>query len=126
MVEMLEDSEWKLSGPDRSNVLNAMAYFAEADDLIPDSIPGIGFLDDAIMVELVVQELRHEIEAYNDFCNFRKAQEKSHGTKEDEITREEWLAGRRSQLHSRMRRRRRGKRAGGRVQGRNSVPFRLW
>jgi len=126
MVRMLEDAEWKLAGTDRGNVLNAMAYFAEADDLIPDTIPGIGFLDDAIMVELVVQELRHEIEAYNDFCGFRKVQEKVHGTKEDGVTREEWLAGRRSQLHSRMRRRRRGKRARGRVQSKSSIPFRLW
>ncbi len=126
MVTMLEDVEWKLGGSDRNNVLNAMAYFAEADDLIPDAIPGIGFLDDAIMVELVVQELHHEIEAYNDFCGFRKVQEKVHGTKEDEVTREEWLAGRRVQLQSRMRRRRRGKRTRGRGQTAAKIPFRLW
>ena len=52
-------------------MLNALAYFAEPDDLIPDQIPGLGFLDDAIMVELVVRELRHEIEAYEDFRVFR-------------------------------------------------------
>ena len=126
MVEMLEDGEWKLAGADRKNVLNAMAYFAETDDLIHDTIPGIGFLDDAIMVELVVQELRHEIEAYGDFVNFRKVQEKVRGKKEDEVTREEWLAGRRTQLHGRMRRRRRGRRARARGHGGDKVPFRLW
>ena len=126
MVKMLEDREWKLAGVDRINVLNAMAYFAEADDLIPDAIPGIGFLDDAIMVELVVQELRHEIEAYDDFCNFRKVQEKVRGTKEDDVSREQWLAGRRSQLHGRMRRRRRGKRSRGRGRTTSAAPFRLW
>ena len=31
----------------------------------------MGFLDDAIMVELVVQELRPEIDAYEEFCRFR-------------------------------------------------------
>jgi uncharacterized membrane protein YkvA (DUF1232 family) len=126
MVSMLEDKEWKLAGADRKNVLNAMAYFAEAEDLIPDAIPGIGFLDDAIMVELVVQELRHEIDAYGDFVKFREVQEKVHGAKEDALTREEWMAGRRTQLHSRMRRRRRGRRSRDRGHGGDKVPFRLW
>ncbi len=127
MVTMLEDVEWKLAGADRNNVLNAMAYFAESNDLIPDAIPGIGFLDDAIMVELVVQELSHEIDAFEDFCNFRKVQEKVRGSKEDDVTREAWLTGRRSQLQSRMRRRRRGNRTRRRGRGgRTVVPFRLW
>jgi uncharacterized membrane protein YkvA (DUF1232 family) len=45
-------------------VLQALAYFAEPSDLVPDQIPGLGFLDDAIMVELVVQDLRPELDAY--------------------------------------------------------------
>src|SRR5262245_8963173 len=53
LAAMLEDKEWSLAGADRQRVLNAMAYFAEVDDVIPDTIPGLGFLDDAIMVELV-------------------------------------------------------------------------
>lgn len=126
MVRMLEDSEWRLSGADRSHVMNAMAYFAEAEDLIPDSIPGIGFLDDAIMVELVVGELQHEIEAYEDFCTFRSMQEKMRGKKENEVSREEWLTGRRAQLHSRMRRRRRSRRSRGRGHGGTKVPFSLF
>ena len=126
MVKMLDDREWKISGPDRTHVLNAMAYFAEAEDLIPDAIPAIGFLDDAIMVELVVKELEHEIDAYHDFCDFRALQEKMRGKRENEITREEWLQGKRSQLHSRMRRRRRTRRSRGRGHGGDRVPFALW
>ncbi|MCH2170122.1 DUF1232 domain-containing protein [Myxococcota bacterium] len=126
MVEMLDDREWNLSGPDRTHVLNAMAYFAEAEDLIPDAIPAIGFLDDAIMVELVVKELENEIDAYHDFCDFRTLQEKVRGKREDEITREEWLKGKRSQLHSRMRRRRRTRRSRGRGPAGKPTPFSLW
>ena len=63
MIRMLEDLEWRLPSAESARVLNALAYFAEPDDLIPDEIPGLGFLDDAIMIELVVRELRHEIEA---------------------------------------------------------------
>jgi uncharacterized membrane protein YkvA (DUF1232 family) len=61
---MLEDEDWKLDGAHRARVLQALAYFAEPSDLVPDQIPGLGFLDDAIMVELVVQELRPELDAY--------------------------------------------------------------
>jgi len=91
-----------------------LAYFTEPEDLIPDHIPGLGFLDDAIMVELVVRELRHEIEAYQDFCEFRVREEMRRGRKnEDPVTREEWLRSRRRELHSRMRRRRRSERKRG-------------
>jgi len=109
MIAMLEDEEWKLGEPERGHVLKAMAYFAEPQDLIPDTIPGIGFLDDAIMVELVCQELQHEIDAFRDFCKFRTAEEKKRGA-DAYLTREEWLSARRQQLQARMRRRRRGRR----------------
>ena len=105
LATMLEDKEWNLAGSDRQRVLNAMAYFAEVDDVIPDTIPGLGFLDDAIMVELVCQELRHEIEAYADFCAYRNDLEKQSG-RETKISRHEWLERKRIQLQDRMRRRR--------------------
>src|SRR5678815_292516 len=71
LVSMLEDQRWRLTGADRARVLNVLAYFVDPDDLIPDRIPGLGYLDDAIMVELVLQELRHEIDAYQKFCEFQ-------------------------------------------------------
>ena len=73
LVQMLEDQRWRLTGSDRSRVLNVLAYFVDPDDLIPDRIPGLGYLDDAIMVELVLQELRHELEAYAKFCEFQSS-----------------------------------------------------
>ena len=110
MTSMLTDSEWQLPEEETNRVLSALAYFSEPDDLIPDHIPGLGFLDDAIMVELVVRELKHEIQAYEDFCEFRSREEAKRKADDDEVTREQWLAGRRAELHSRMRRRRRGSR----------------
>ncbi len=104
MIKMISDIEWRLPHTETTRVLNALAYFAEPDDLIPDSIPGIGFVDDAIMIELVVRELRHEIEAYGDFCQFRE--EVTENEAHAEISREAWLDQRRDELHSRMRRRR--------------------
>jgi uncharacterized membrane protein YkvA (DUF1232 family) len=119
MIDMLTDIEWRLPHREASRVLNALAYFAEPEDLIPDNIPGLGFLDDAIMIELVVRELRHEIEAYEDFRDFRD-RVRSEGGWRPGVTREDWLETRRKELHKRMRRRRK------RGKGSDSKPMRLF
>ena len=105
MIDMLTDIDWRLPHQEANRVLNALAYFAEPEDLIPDHIPGIGFLDDAIMIELVVRELKHEIEAYEDFRDYRE-RARSDGGRRTGVTREEWLDSRRKELQSRIRRRR--------------------
>jgi uncharacterized membrane protein YkvA (DUF1232 family) len=105
LIDMLSDLEWRLPHADAKRVLNALAYFAEPEDLIPDHIPGIGFLDDAIMIELVVRELRHEIEAYEDFCRYRREMQEASGGRTG-VSRQDWLEARRDALHTRMRRRR--------------------
>lgn len=105
MIRMLSDIEWRLPHQEAKRVLNALAYFSEPEDLIPDNIPGLGFLDDAIMIELVVRELKHEIEAYQDFCNYRDRLREEQG-RSAVVNREGWLDNRRKELLSRMRRRR--------------------
>lgn len=105
MIQMISDIEWRLPHHEAARVLNALAYFAEPEDLIPDNIPGLGFLDDAIMIELVVRELKHEIEAYRDFCGYRERLQQEHGNSA-KISREGWLDDRRKELQVRMRKRR--------------------
>lgn len=105
LIGMLTDLEWRLPHREATRVLNALAYFMEPEDLIPDHIPGVGFLDDAIMIELVIRELKHEIEAYRDFCNFRDQSSSASGPGK-RTSRDKWLQDRREELQSRMRRRR--------------------
>ncbi len=105
LIEMLEDDEWALAGENRDRVTRALCYFTAPHDLIPDDTPVFGFFDDAVMIELIVSELRHEIEAYADFCGYREAEEKRRGP-EAATTRETWLAKRRQQLQARMLKRR--------------------
>ena len=106
LIGMVVDKGWGLTEEDRQRVIDALAYFSEADDLIPDDIPGLGFLDDAIMIELVSKELKHEIQAYRDFVVYRAAEAGRKGENAGTLERADWLEERRQQLHSRMRRRR--------------------
>jgi uncharacterized membrane protein YkvA (DUF1232 family) len=127
MIDMLSDEEWRLKGEDRERVLSALAYFNEPQDLIPDHIPGFGFMDDAIMVQLVVDELRPELDAYEDFCAHRRAQKKRRGRETPE-QREQWIAPKRNALQARMRRRRRSRARARRARepGPSRAPFTLW
>lgn len=102
LIDMLQDREWQLPDDDARRVLNALAYFAEPEDLIPDHIPGIGMLDDAIMVELVCQELATEIAAYEEFNEFRRGRPPN-----STDNREAWLTQKRKELHKKIKAKRR-------------------
>lgn len=105
LVNMVVDTEWQLPEEEMERVCSAMAYFANPDDLIPDRIPAIGFLDDAIMVELMVENLLDEIEAYQEFCQFRTAEieRRTNQGLDTDVSKEDWLADKRAVLHHRMR-----------------------
>ncbi len=114
LVDMLRDERWDMPAADRGRVLSGLAYFTDPNDMIPDQIPGIGYLDDAIMVELIVRELRHDIEGYEDFCGAEGPLEKAtQGTPEDQRL----LQERRLRLHRRIRRRNRASRSQSRQRG---------
>ena len=111
IIDMVADVEWQISPGDRKRVLGALIYFCNPEDLIPDHIPGLGFLDDAIYVELIIRELRNEIESYEEFSAYRVAEEERRKEKglDPYVEREEWLADKRASLHARMRKRRTGR-----------------
>jgi hypothetical protein len=106
LISMVHDKGWALGDDDKQRVLTALAYFADPKDVIPDSVPVVGYLDDAIMIELCVRELKHELEAYEDFRNFVKSESTERGVDPATLDREDWLEERRRELHERMQRRR--------------------
>jgi len=75
LVKMIQDADYELPRGPKSEVLGALAYFANPDDLIPDQIPGLGFLDDAIMIKILEEEFRHELWGYRQFVKFRTGAE---------------------------------------------------
>ena len=108
MIALVEDAGFGLPDADRANVLAALTYFASPDDIVPDNVPVLGFLDDAIMIELCVRELQHEIEAYEDFSIWRdaEAQRRGENTAQVMLSRVEWAEARRVEAIDRMHRRR--------------------
>jgi uncharacterized membrane protein YkvA (DUF1232 family) len=104
LIMMLEDDAWALPHPERVDVLEALVYFSDPEDLIPDEVEVIGLLDDAIVVELLLRRQRHVLQAYQDFCEYRSAMvETGPETRHLNAAR---LARRREMLMARMRRRR--------------------
>jgi len=101
-VEMVTNDRWGMPAEVRTRVLTSLAYFSDPDDIIHDDVPGIGFLDDAIMVELVLREMKHEIDAYRDFKAFGLVDKE--GRREGVIDEEEFRE-RREALRTRARRR---------------------
>ncbi len=113
LLEMMSDADWPLAEDERSPVLAALAYLCDPEDIIPDDIPGIGLLDDAVMIELAFRELRHEMEAYEDFRRYRKSLPQRLFGARDAATLSAKLGRRREQLMERMHRRRREERRRG-------------
>jgi len=120
VAEMLRDADWTLPSSVRRRVRTALAYFSEPADMIPDHVPVLGYLDDAIMIELIRRELEHEIEGYRDFCRARR-QISQRRSAAGGPSRGDRLHARRKQLRARIQARqvRDAERAGGRR-------FRLW
>lgn len=106
LISMVVDEGWGMEDEDCQLVLSALSYFSEPEDLIPDDTPGLGYLDDAIMIEIVSNELKVEMKAYQEFVMYRAAEAGRRGDDAAELQKSEWLEERRQQLHSRMRRRR--------------------
>lgn len=78
LIAMLEDEDFALPQPERAEVLIALVYLSDPDDLVPDARAVVGLLDDAIVVELVMRELGLVVQTYELFVAERRAARESH------------------------------------------------
>jgi hypothetical protein len=115
LIAMVKDVGFGLPDVDRQRVLAALAYLADPNDTIPDTVPLLGFLDDAIMIELCRQDLQFEIEAYDDFCAWRNTEATARGEDPAKLMlhRADWADARAAEAIARMHRRRRDSYASG-------------
>jgi uncharacterized membrane protein YkvA (DUF1232 family) len=124
LAVLLMDQEWALPQSARTRVRSALAYFAQPDGaLISNQVPVVGFLDDALMIELVAQEFRDEIDGYRDFCERRGAAVRRFSAAGDRAALDRALATARKKIRARLQERR------DRARERGSLPvrlFRLW
>jgi len=75
LVDLIQDEDYAAPQKVQTEVLAALAYFSDPEDLIPDHIPGLGFLDDAIMVKFIEDEFKHELWGYRKFRKNRDVSE---------------------------------------------------
>jgi uncharacterized membrane protein YkvA (DUF1232 family) len=75
LVDLIQDEDYQAPQRVKQEVLAGLAYFSSAEDLIPDQVPGVGFLDDAIMVKFIEEEFKHELWGYRRFRKMRDSSE---------------------------------------------------
>jgi uncharacterized membrane protein YkvA (DUF1232 family) len=75
LTDLVVDEDYAAPQKVKEEVLAGVAYFSNPEDLIPDHIPGLGFLDDAIMVKFIEEEFRHELWGYRKFQKARDTSE---------------------------------------------------
>ena len=73
LIDFLEDTAVGVfpdaSDASRKETAFALRYMVKEVDIIPDSIPEIGYADDSLIVRTV---LSHHQDVFRDYCRFRK------------------------------------------------------
>lgn len=53
-----------ISSPNLLTIVTALIYFVSPFDLIPDSVPILGHIDDALVVRLALESVRADLDAF--------------------------------------------------------------
>ena len=67
LLDLIRDSEFAIDSKTYLMIAGALAYVILPFDIIPDFIPGIGFIDDIFVVGMVMKSLSDEVERYKAF-----------------------------------------------------------
>ena len=67
LFDMITDKEYKIDKKTFAVIAGALAYLVLPTDIIPDFIPGVGFVDDAYVIATVIKRLKSEIDNYKRF-----------------------------------------------------------
>jgi uncharacterized membrane protein YkvA (DUF1232 family) len=64
LFRMVRDGSFHMSWASRGMILAALLYFVMPIDATPDIIPIVGYLDDSVVVGMVIKRLAAEIARY--------------------------------------------------------------
>ena len=92
----ISDRQWDIAEPLDEKMRDLVRYLDDRHGLIPNHLPIVGLLDDAILVDVAMDLLRSELDEYADFCRFRVAEA---GRQDIAVTavdtnREQWMVER--------------------------------
>ncbi len=95
------DRQWERSPERVDDVRDLLDYLDAGVGLIPNHIPVIGLLDDAILVDVAMDRLRGELDDYADFCRYRIAEAASRGVAVEAVAvdRAQWFEERQREHH---------------------------
>ncbi len=66
LLGMLTDKEFSMDKSTWLLIAGAVAYAVMPMDVIPDFIPGMGFVDDAFVISSVMKKIADEVERYRE------------------------------------------------------------
>ena len=69
---LVADPDWAVEPALAKRIHRLLDYVERVRDLIPDDLPRVGRLDDALLVELAWPAFRDQSLDYGDFCDFRR------------------------------------------------------
>jgi uncharacterized membrane protein YkvA (DUF1232 family) len=64
LFDMMRDRDYKISGKSKTMIAAGLLYLVLPTDLVPDFIPGIGFIDDALVLSTLWKVVQGQIENY--------------------------------------------------------------
>jgi len=67
LFQMVTDKEFNIDKTAYIAIAGALAYVVLPIDVIPDFIPGVGFVDDMFVIGIVMKSISDEIERYKGF-----------------------------------------------------------
>lgn len=96
---MLGDPGWEPAPEAAAPARLVVSYLRSDRDLIPDDLPRLGRLDDAIVVDAAWPLLADEVRDYLDYCRMRRIEAELRGCRESEFAfgRQDWLRARRAE-----------------------------
>ncbi|KRG63019.1 hypothetical protein ABB26_13575 [Stenotrophomonas humi] len=112
LEQMLADPDWEPAAEATSEISQVMDYLREGRQLIPDTVAGVGQLDQAIVIDTAWPKLVVEVTNFLDYQRLRRLEAERQGRRYEEIpfNRRYWLELREveARLHEHQRRVREG------------------